>query len=196
MQSVLLFLLNSIALGVGLAMDAFCVCLANAMIEPEMTRSRQARIAGVYSAFQLAMPLAGWIIVRTLVEAFGVLTKIVPWIALGLLLMIGIRMLAEAAGGGEEKQVTRLTPGVLLVQGIATSIDAISAGLTMASYDWKLAVTAAAIIGLVTFVICMAGLTVGRIIGTKWSKRAGFVGGIVLILIGIEIFVTGFVLSI
>ena len=88
-----LFFFNSIFLGVGLAMDAFSVSLANGLNEPRMKKGRMFLIAGVFGGFQALMPLAGWICVHTIVEIFGFFDKIVPWIALILLGFIGIKMI-------------------------------------------------------------------------------------------------------
>ncbi len=182
---------NSILLGVGLAMDAFSVCLANAMIEPDMNRRRRAGVAGVYAAFQGIMPLAGWFCVSTLIQVFRILEKIVPWIALILLLFIGTKMLVEGLRGTQEDSTRKLTPALLLVQGIATSIDAISVGLTLVAYDFVRTLTASVIIAVVTFFICLGGLAIGRAIGNRWASKASILGGLILIVIGIEIFVTG-----
>ena len=91
----------------------------------------------------------------------------------------------------DEEQVTKLTFKTLIVQGIATSIDALSVGFTIADYSFKRAFAASLIIGVVTLVICLIGLIFGRKIGEKISGTATIIGGIILIVIGIEIFVKG-----
>ena len=167
------FLLNSALLGVGLAMDAFSVSLANGLNEPKMGKGRMSLIAGVFGAFQAAMPMIGWICVHTIMLYFKAFEKAIPWIALILLCYIGGKMLIEGIKGGEEEE-TKGTLGMnaLLVQGVATSIDALSVGFTIAEYDAAMAVLAAAIIAAVTFVICMAGLTLGKKLGTKLAGKA------------------------
>ena len=191
MNQWVLFILNSILLGVGLAMDAFSVSLANAMLESVMSPKRAAGIASVYGAFQTAMPLAGWFCVRAAAQTFYVFEQAVPWIALILLVLIGTKMLYEGVKGGEAVRARKLTVPVLLLQGIATSIDAASVGFTLSRYPFPSALASTVIIGAVTFGICMAGLRIGKVIGTKWSGRAVVLGGLILIGIGIEIFVTG-----
>ncbi|MBR0514504.1 MAG: manganese efflux pump [Clostridia bacterium] len=188
----LVYFFNSALLGVGLAMDAFSVSLANGLNEPHMHRRKMGLIAGVFAFFQALMPMVGWVCVHTIVQHFHAFEKWIPWIALILLLFIGGKMLIEGIrnrNGAEEK------PGVgimaLLVQGIATSIDALSVGFTIAEYDFAMALVCALIIAAVTFVICIAGLLIGRKFGTKLSGWASVLGGIILIAIGIEIFVTG-----
>lgn len=182
-----LFLFNSVLLGVGLAMDAFSVSIANGLAEPKMRRLKSLSIAGTYSFFQFLMPMIGWFLVTTVIGWFQVIEKFIPYIALGLLLFIGIKMIVECLKGKEE-EARRLTVPLLLLQGIATSIDALSVGFTIAEYDWTRALTASLIIGAVTFVICVFGLWIGRRFGSIF-KRAEVVGGVILIAIGIEIFV-------
>ena len=183
-----LFIINSVLLGVGLAMDAFSVSIANGLSEPQMRRRKSLLIAGVYSVFQFAMPLIGWFLVTTLIGWFRVIENLIPYIALGLLLFIGIKMIVECLRGGEEKESRRLTAPILLMQGVATSIDALSVGFTIAEYPFSSALSASLIIGAVTFVICLFGLWIGRRFG-RIFRRAEVVGGVILILIGIEIFV-------
>jgi len=189
------FFFNSILLGVGLAMDAFSVSLANGLNEPCMRRPRMAGIAGIFAFFQALMPLIGWICVHTIAEHFQVFEKMIPWIALVLLCVIGGKMLLEGIRGGECDCEcgcgTEIGFGALIVQGIATSIDALSVGFTIAEYALMEALLAALIIALVTFVICYAGIFIGKKAGTQLSGKAGVFGGVILILIGIEIFVTG-----
>jgi putative Mn2+ efflux pump MntP len=136
----LLFVLNSAALGVGLAMDAFSVSLANGLHEPGMRRSRMCKMAGVYAFFQYMMPMIGWVCVHTIVEMFSAFEKAIPWIALILLVYIGGKMLKE---GIEERNVPegelaphRASKKDVLVQGVATSIDALSVGFAIAEYGF------------------------------------------------------------
>ncbi|MCR5847337.1 MAG: manganese efflux pump MntP family protein [Lachnospiraceae bacterium] len=187
-----LFFFNSIFLGVGLAMDAFSVSLANGLNEPRMKKGRMFLIAGVFGGFQALMPLAGWICVHTIVEIFGFFDKIVPWIALILLGFIGIKMIVDGVKPGTEEEVSRsLTIKALIVQGIATSIDALSVGFTIADYGPVMALVCATIIALVTMIICIGGLLIGKKAGTKLSDKAQIFGGIILIGIGLEIFISG-----
>lgn len=186
------FFINSILLGVGLAMDAFSVSLANGLNEPEMKVARMSSIAGVFAVFQAAMPMIGWICVHTIAQYFSAFEKCIPWIALILLLYIGGKMLIEGIKGGEEEDaVKNLSFGALMVQGVATSIDALSVGFTIADYNAVMAIVCALIIAVVTFIICMAGLKIGKKVGTKIAGKANILGGIILIGIGIEIFVKG-----
>ena len=187
-----MFFFNSILLGVGLAMDAFSVSLANGLSEPKMSRPRMCAIAGTYAFFQFLMPVLGWVCVHTLVEKFAAFQRFIPWIALALLVWIGGSMLREGIRGGEtDEAASGVTFGALLLQGVATSIDALSVGFTIAEYDALAAFVCSLVIAVVTFVICMGGLRIGRTVGTRLSGKASILGGVILILIGLEIFIKG-----
>lgn len=185
------FFFNSILLGVGLAMDAFSVSMANGLNEPTMKKNRMSMIAGVFAFFQFLMPMIGWICVHTIVQYFQMFEKFIPWIALFLLLYIGGSMLVEGIKGGEEEELKGVGFKALMIQGVATSIDALSVGFTIADYGFLMAFVCSVIIAVVTFFICMGGLQIGKTVGTKLSNKASILGGVILIFIGIEIFVTG-----
>lgn len=219
-----LFICNSILLGAALAMDAFSVSLANGLEDPGMRPGRVCGIAGVFAAFQIAMPLIGWVCIYTIAEYFDAFRAWIPWIALALLAFLGGKMLLEgirdlkrdavlkdarkATGAVNKADTTadseaaapdvtgkksggKLTVAALLLQGVATSIDALSVGFTIADYTFPLALLSAAIIGAVTFLICFLGVHIGKRFGTHLAGRATIVGGLILIGIGIEIFVKG-----
>jgi putative Mn2+ efflux pump MntP len=187
----LLFILNSILFGIGLAMDAFSVSVANGLRNPHMHTSGRMIIAGTFGCFQTVMPLLGWFCVHSIAEAFQAFQPYIPWIALVLLAFIGGKMIWE--GLHDQSEAESLQGGALFIQGIATSIDALSVGFTIAEYELIFAVTESLIIGIVTFGLCLAGLLLGGRIGSRISGKAGIVGGIILILIGTEIFVTGII---
>ena len=186
------FFITSFFLGVGLAMDAFSVSLANGLNEPTMKTKKMTFIAGIFAFFQGLMPMIGYVCVHTILVYFQVFEKFIPWIALILLCYIGGNMLMDGLKNEvEEVDTCGITIKALLVQGVATSIDALSVGFTIAEYDVVMALVCIAIIMVVTFVICFGGLMIGKKFGTKLSNKATIMGGIILILIGIEIFVTG-----
>ena len=188
----LMFFLNSIFLGAGLAMDAFSVSLANGLNETKMKKKRMCKIAGIFSIFQCLMPLIGWVCVHTIIMHFKSFEKLIPWIALILLLIIGGKMLIEGIRyKGTDAEPPKVGFAALMIQGIATSIDALSVGFTIAEYGFLMALVSAVIIGIVTFIICFIGLALGKKFGTKLAGKASILGGIILIGIGIEIFVTG-----
>ena len=153
-----IFFLNTSLLGVGLAMDAFSVSIVNAVMEPNMGRVRSCAIAGVYAFFQFIMPLAGWLCVHAVATAFVSFQLFIPWMSLFLLLFIGGKMVIEAVHGRKDACAAcgrrgadcasceakgggrKLTFSILLMQGVATSIDALSVGFTIAEYGALLAV--------------------------------------------------------
>ena len=208
MEWNVLFFFNSVLLGVGLAMDAFSVSLANGLHEPAMRKERMVQIAGVFAAFQAFMPMTGWLCVHTVVQYFKAFERFIPWIALVLLVYIGGKMIVE---GNREKgetgkketektdnnQAGKLQAGIggfaLFVQGVATSIDALSVGFTISEYGFVMALVCALIIAVVTFIICIEGLRIGKKFGTVLSGRATVLGGVILIGIGVEIFIKGII---
>ncbi len=198
---MLIFIFNSIFLGVGLAMDAFSVSIVNGMNESHMSKRKTFLIPGTFAFFQFAMPMIGWFCVHTISEYFTAFQKFIPWIALILLLYIGGSMLldglrnrisqeeAEAEKSGKSGE--RLTAATLFLQGIATSIDALSVGFTIAGYGAGAAFFSSLLIAITTFIICMFGLIFGKKFGEKVADHATVLGGLILIFIGLEIFVRG-----
>ncbi len=185
------FFLKSILLGIGLAMDAFSVSLANGLNEPLMKKHKMCGVSGIFSLFQCAMPLIGWVCVSSVAKQFCAFEKFIPWIALGLLSFIGGKMLCEGIGNREaEEEKPAVGLGGLLLQGVATSIDALSVGFTIAEYRLPEAILACLLIGTVTFFICFAGIAIGKKAGTRLAGKAGILGGSILIIIGLEIFIT------
>lgn len=192
MEWSFIFFFNSILLGVGLAMDAFSVSLANGLHEPKMKNGRMLMIAGTYAGFQFLMPMIGWICVHTIVVYFEKFQLFIPWIAFILLGYIGGKMILESVqGGDEDSSDTELSFKLLMIQGIATAIDALSVGFTISEYPLLMAFVCSLIIAVVTLGICMAGLKIGKTFGTKLAGKAGILGGVILICIGLEIFIKG-----
>jgi len=184
---------NSILLGVGLAMDAFSVSLANGLNNPKMKKPTMTLVAGTFAVFQALMPLIGWFCVHTLVSVFSAFQPFIPWIALVLLGYIGGKMIYEGMHGCEDGECKKLCFVTLMVQGVATSIDALSVGFTIAEYNFWQALISAVIIAAVTFIICFVGLMIGKKAGDHLAEKAGIFGGAILILIGLEIFITGII---
>lgn len=192
MEWSLMFFVNSAMLGVGLAMDAFSVSAANGLNEPNMSKKKMCGVAGVFAGFQAAMPMIGWICVHTILQYFKAFEVFIPWIALILLVYIGGKMLIDGIKNKDgEAEKTDLGLAALMIQGVATSIDALSVGFTIAEYGLLMAIVCALIIAVITFFICVGGLVIGKKFGTKLSNKASIFGGVILIIIGIEIFVTG-----
>lgn len=186
------FFFNSIVLGIGLAMDAFSVSLANGLNEPFMKKHKMCGIAGVFAAFQFVMPMIGWFCVSTIAQYFEIFQKFIPWIALVLLGYIGINMLYEGIKSKDsEEEKPAVGVKALFIQGIATSIDALSVGFTISNYSLANALLSALLIGIVTFAICFIGLIIGKKAGTKLAGKSEILGGIILIFIGLNIFIAG-----
>ncbi len=186
------FFLINIGAGIGLAMDAFSVSLTNGLNDPCMKRKKMCIIAGMFAFFQFIMPFTGWVCVTTIASVFEAFQKFIPTIALILLCYIGGKMLSEGIRGEEEDLCETNKPlcfGTLILQGIATSIDALSVGFTISHYDIILALFACLLIGIITFIICYFGVAIGKTAGTRLSGKADIFGGIILIIIGLKIFI-------
>ena len=207
-------IINSLMLGVGLVMDAFSVSIADGLSMPDMKKREMFKIAGAFALFQFSMPLIGWFFVHFLEEKFTVFSLAVPYIALILLLFIGIKMIADAVKEMKNKEPeneegllikedegqkqessdsrnNRIKLSVLLIQAVATSIDALSVGFTIGEYKVVTAFFSSGIIGVVTLIICLTGLLLGKKIGMKFAMKAGILGGTILIVIGFKIFIQG-----
>ncbi len=198
--------LTAAGLGAGLAMDAFSMSLADGLHEPSMHKRRICLLAGVFAFFQFAMPMIGWFCVHTAASYFSAIQPFIPYVALALLLFIGGKMLWEGlhpckceeveTSDGEtvtvcECPVTHLGFGALIMQGIATSVDALSVGFTIADHNTLQALLSCLVIGVLTFGICAAGVVIGKKFGTKLEQKASVFGGVILILIGVKIFLEG-----
>ena len=188
-----LFFTNSVLLGVGLAMDAFSVSIANCLANPRMNRAEMSGMAFSYGFFQFLMPMVGWFCVHTIISIFEKFQPFIPWIAFILLLYIGGKMVLEGIRGEVEEEGKKLTFGILMLQSVATSIDALSVGFTIAEYQAAMALAASLIIALVTFGICMGGAFIGKKAGSHLSGKASVLGGTILIAIGLEILIKSFI---
>lgn len=188
-----MFFINSILFGFGLAMDAFSVSVANGLSEPKMRAKKMLAVSGTFAFFQFLMPLVGWFCVHTIVNYFRVAERFVPYIALALLSYIGGEMIYESIKQNTDESRQKVGKGALLIQGIATSIDALSVGFTTQEYDFSAALISSVIIGAVTLAVCYAGIVIGKKFGNKFSNKATLIGGLILIGIGIEIFIKGII---
>lgn len=188
-MSDLSFILQSVLLGFGLAMDSFSVSIADTLVEPGMTKRKGFGIAGMFGFCQMLFPVIGWFFVHSLLSVFNVLEKFIPWIALALLAYIGGGMIKDGVtGDGDDELPDRpVTFPQLVLQGIATAIDALSVGFTIADYDFGRAFLCAFISGAVTFLVCIVGLRIGKKLGEKIGSRASILGGCILIFIGLKV---------
>lgn len=200
---MLKLIISSMALGVGLAMDASAVSMANGLNDNKMKLRKIFLIAGMFAFFQALMPLIGFLLGHTLYETLDFIEKykIIPILALVILFIIGAKMAVEGINelidtkkgkkveDLEDKKV--LSFRLLIIQAIATSIDALSVGVVIADYSVKNAIICALIVALVTFVICVPSVFIGKKIGLKIGPFAEILGGAILIVIGFIIFFTG-----
>ena len=183
-----LVVITSIFLGIGLAMDACAVSMANGLNEPKMKLNKIILIALMFGLFQGAMPFIGYLVGSVCLSQ---IEWIIPWVALILLGFIGGKMVFEGFKHDDEKEdVKKLTFKVLFIQAIATSIDALSVGFTIADMNFIEAFVCCMIIAVITFIICFIGVFIGKKFGSKFNNNAELVGGIILIIIGLEIFLT------
>lgn len=196
-----IWIVTAIGLGAGLAMDACAASMSNGLSEPYMKRKKSFLIAGLFGFFQILMPILGYLTITLLSSTLGdsfskVFGYFMPWIALILLLFLGIKTIVEGVQEGKEnetiesKKVKNITFGYLLLQAVATSIDALSVGIIYGNVKPLEAYLTFAIVGLVTFGICIAAVYIGKKFGTLFANKATIAGGIILIGIGLEIFFT------
>ena len=175
-------------IAVGLSMDAFAVsvCKGLGMSRFDM---RQALIIGLFfGGFQAFMPLIGWALGAQFAQY---VTAVSHWIAFGLLVFIGGKMLWDSLCGddsGSNDEFVSIRE--LFMLAIATSIDALAVGVTFAFLDVAIA-PSVALIGVTTFVISIAGVAIGHVFGSRWEKPAEIAGGIILILIGVKVLLEG-----
>ena len=190
-------LLSGLLLGLGLTMDAAAVSMSNGLEEPKMKPIKMFYIALLYGVFQGVMPLLGYFFGHLLFENFTFIQEyhLIPIVALIILLILGTKMIIdgikEIKKPAEEREIKKIGFKLLIIQAIATSIDALSTGLSFADYQIYEAVIVVSLITLVTFIACIISVLIGKKFGDKLGSKAVIIGGIILIAIGIEIFVTG-----
>lgn len=181
-------IITSIFLGIGLAMDACAVSMANGLKETNMKLRKTLFIALMFGLFQGIMPLIGYLVGSQILTKFE---WIIPWAALGILGYLGGKMIYDGIKGEDEVDDKSLTIKVIFIQAIATSIDALSVGFTISDYTLIEALVCVGCIAIITFGICTGAVFIGKKFGTKLGNKAILVGGIILILIGLEIFISG-----
>ena len=178
-------MISILLIALSLAMDAFAVSVSTGIAVPGFGPRQAARIGLWCGAFQFLMPLTGWFLgssVRTYIEAVD------HWIAFGLLALIGGNMIRQALSGGEEEAVTDLSVRRLFLLALATSIDALAVGVSMAFMEVNILLSSA-VIGVVASLLAMVGGLLGRRLGQLFQKRATLLGGAVLVCIGLKILI-------
>ncbi len=173
-------MIEALLLAFALAMDAFAVALTQgAKFRPGLRGGLA--IAVTFGVFQALMPLAGWVIGAV---ALIYIEAVDHWIAFGLLTFLGVRMLGGHVG--EEEASHALTGRALLLAGVATSVDALAAGITLPTLDVA-PLIAVALIGVITAVMSAGGVALGRIAGDTWGEWAERAGGVILVALGCKI---------
>lgn len=187
----------ALLLAIGLAMDAFGISITHGFKDPNIGYKKIFLIATIFGFFQGLMPLIGWAIVygfSSIKEFSYIFNQIVPPLAFVILSFIGIKMIINNYKKSDEDDVNKKNKSfiaVLILQGIATSIDALSSGLAMTDYSFAEVGATIAIIAVVTFAFCFAGVILGKKFGNKVGKNAELIGGIILILVGTFILIKG-----
>ena len=169
-------------------MDAFAVSVCKGLSTQTLQRRHYLIVGAWFGGFQALMPTLGYLLGSTFEQY---ITSVDHWVAFILLSVIGGNMLKEAFSKDEETTDASFAPRVMLLLAVATSIDALSVGFTISEYGWLMALAASIIIAVVTFFLCMAGLNIGKKFGTELSGKASILGGVILIGIGLEIFLSG-----
>ena len=173
-----------LGISVGLAMDALAVSIAAGLTIASVTPRHTFRIAWHFGLFQFMMPILGWMAGKKLL---GYVSEYDHWVAFVLLAAVGGKMLLDAATGKENQCKADPTRGLMLVTlSIATSIDALAVGVSMALMRVSVW-TASAVIGIVAAVLSAIGISCGSRIGPRWGRWAEIAGGCVLLLIGARI---------
>ena len=176
-------ILELILIAIGLGIDAFAVSICKGISMSKMNWKKAIIIGLYFGIFQAVMPVIGY----TLGKAFeNLVTSIDHWIAFGLLLIIGIKMLIDAFKDDNVSVNDSVNWKVMIILAIATSIDALAVGITFAFLQVNL-LLAVLIIGIITFILCVIGTKIGNNFGNKFENKAEILGGIVLILIGVKI---------
>ena len=182
------FVLQSMMVAVGLAMDSCTVSMTDGMNEKNMSLGKNILVAFIFAIFQQFMPVIGYFIGQIF---GGFIHKYVPIIALIILGVLGVKMLADAIKNkNEPEKLGKLTLSMLILQAIATSIDALSVGVTFVGYTLSHMFFVTSLIGIVTFIFTFIGVQLGKRFGTIFGKDAQIVGGLILILNGIEIYIS------
>lgn len=178
-------ILEIFLIGVGLSMDAFAVSVCKGLSMKKLDWKKAIIIALYFGVFQAVMPVIGYLLGTTFES---LVTQIDHWIAFILLGIIGANMIKEALGKESENSNDKVDFKTMIVLAIATSIDALAVGITFAFLKTKL-VSSVTIIGVITFVLSLLGVKIGNKFGDKYEKKAEFLGGVILILIGVKILI-------
>ena len=190
-------LLSVLLIAVGLSMDAFAVSVCKGLAMPKITLKNTAIVGAWFGVFQGIMPLTGYLLG---VQFERYINAIAPWVAVVLLTLIGVNMIREALSGEEEHETATLHAREMFLLAVATSIDALAVGISYAMVPVTILMAsqtantllACALTAATTFIISMAGVRIGNVFGVRYKKRAEIAGGVILMLIGVEIILRHF----
>lgn len=181
------FIVHSVFLGVGLAADAFSVSVANGINYPKLKVSKVTKIAGMYAVFQALMPMTGWFLTHTIMNYFRTFQHILPKVSKLFLLYLGFKMILDSRKSQDlEDEVDGLSNKELLVQAVATSIDALLVGFAIASYNVVGALVCSLLVAGVTFILCLFGVHFGKELGLRLAGRTSILSGVILIVIALK----------
>ncbi len=180
-------ILELFLIGVGLSMDAFAVSICRGLAMQRLNWKNAVVIGLYFGGFQALMPFTGWLLGSTFARY---IQSVDHWVALILLVFIGVNMIREAMGDEEEEEESYLEEKLdhkqMFLMAVATSIDALAVGVTFAFLNVSI-VPAISIIGCTTFALSIIGVVVGNFFGMRYKKRAEIIGGVILILLGVKI---------
>lgn len=180
--------LQTIFLGFGLSMDACIVCMADGLNNTNISKTKMIFIAISFGFFQGLMPFIGFLVGSAIIQH---IKTYIPYFTLFILCFLGYKMVVDGIKHDSNlNNSKKLTPFVIISQSIGTSIDALSIGITLASYSLINALISSLIIGIVTFIICFIGFILGKQFGLNIGNRAEIIGGVILIILGLEMFLT------
>lgn len=189
-------IISILLLGVGLSMDACAVSISNGLANKKISIKETLLITLTFGVFQMMMPLIGYFIGSLFTN---LIIKIVPYIALALLSFLGFKMIVESIKSHkknedeeEKENIKKLSFKMLLIQAVATSIDALSVGLVFVGINYHLVILYTGIIGIITTILSLISVFIGKKFGDIFSNKAEIVGGIILIAIGLKIFIESF----
>lgn len=177
-------ILELLILAVGLSMDAFAVSICKGLAMKKAAWKAQLCCGAWFGGFQALMPLIGYFLGSLFIDAISAIDH---WIAFALLAIIGINMLREALNGEEETADADLSVKTMFLMAVATSIDALAVGISLAMAGVSNIFLAVLLIGVTTLVLSAVGVRVGNVFGSRYEKKAEFMGGVILILLGVKI---------
>lgn len=180
-------MIEIVLIAAALAMDAFAVSVCKGLAMQKTTFKKAAIVGLWFGGFQTLMPTVGYFLGSAFAEKIEAIDH---WVAFVLLAIIGVNMIREAMSKDEEKIDASLDVKTMFLMAVATSIDALAVGITFALEGENIAVSAI-LIGVITFCISALGVKIGSVFGTKYKSKAEFVGGVVLVGIGLRIMLEG-----